>query len=539
MAPKRALLYARFSGIDEIGSTSSQIALCREYAEKMGYVVVAEIVEDETRQTSGADLNLPGFKKVVKFARGRNFDIFITRGTDRLARDLLVFLKHEQALMEHGIQIEYVTQNFSDDSSGVFHKTFSALFDAHEKLVITTRMTNGRYNSARRGNVLVSGTPPYGYRTIKVDGLTKLEIKEDEAEVVRLIFKLYVYGDESGQRLSLRAITKRLAENRILTPLADRKTKHAPWDWSMSVIRRMMKSDVYIGKWEFGKTSSKRDSIQVEVPAIVDRDTVMAARARLKKNKNSRGAKRFYLLRRRVICGLCGYGMHVFPANKGNNQYYVCSCRRGRRAGADTCNMPFIKSEILDSKTWDWVKSSVLEPEQLERTLENMRIEQGHNNDPLHADIKILDTQIQRNRRRLKNSLIELTDYDRGSEAYKILKDSIESLQDDIQKASQRRDELTQELKATLADEDISNYKQFAGAMRQQMGLIEQSEQSRRRLIDDLDVQVTVSVDDNANIIAEFTCKLGAGSIDLMSQPIDSLAHQVNSLTLYYTPWLE
>ena len=75
-----------------------------------------------------------------------------------------------------------------------------AYVDEREK--INERMTRGRHQKVRSGSVLVSGKPPYGYRLVKdEDGRQILELDEDQASIVRLVFTWYLEGDESGNIL--------------------------------------------------------------------------------------------------------------------------------------------------------------------------------------------------------------------------------------------------------------------------------------------------------------------------------------------------
>jgi site-specific DNA recombinase len=58
------------------------------------------------------------------------------------------------------------------------------------------------------------GAPPYGYRKTE-DG--QLTVHQPEAKIVRMIFKWYVEGDETGNRLSSREIAKRLTKMEVPT----------------------------------------------------------------------------------------------------------------------------------------------------------------------------------------------------------------------------------------------------------------------------------------------------------------------------------
>ncbi len=107
-------------------------------------------------------------------------------------------------------------------------------------------MNNGRLLSVSQGNFIVS-TPPYGYdKTIIMDGKRKcptlIENKE-QADIVRLIFDLYVNHDFGCQR-----ICNYLNGMGIKSP----KSSH----WTAPSLKDMLTNVHYIGKvkWNWRKT---------------------------------------------------------------------------------------------------------------------------------------------------------------------------------------------------------------------------------------------------------------------------------------------
>lgn len=117
----------------------------------------------------------------------------------------------------------------------------------NDYLKYTKKILNrGRLLSVSQGNYIGS-IPPYGYEKIKVsDGKKKcptLKIKEDEADVVRMIFDMYV-----NQDLGRPTICKRLDEMKIKPPKGEY--------WSPPALKDMLENVHYIGKvkWNWRKT---------------------------------------------------------------------------------------------------------------------------------------------------------------------------------------------------------------------------------------------------------------------------------------------
>lgn len=107
-------------------------------------------------------------------------------------------------------------------------------------------MNRGRLLSVSQGNYIGS-VPPYGYSKVTImDGKRKcptLQIKPDEADVVRMIFDMYVIQDMGRDR-----ICRKLDELGIKPPKGGY--------WAPSAIKDMLTNVHYIGKvkWNWRKT---------------------------------------------------------------------------------------------------------------------------------------------------------------------------------------------------------------------------------------------------------------------------------------------
>jgi site-specific DNA recombinase len=109
-------------------------------------------------------------------------------------------------LKKCGITIIFLNRPDSKDTpednllSGV-----QGLIAEYEKAKILERTRRGKIHKAKNG-IIVSGTPPYGYRC--VDG--SYLIDPNEAEVVKLVFKSFT---EDGMKM--RSIAKELIRRNI------------------------------------------------------------------------------------------------------------------------------------------------------------------------------------------------------------------------------------------------------------------------------------------------------------------------------------
>jgi site-specific DNA recombinase len=350
MGGKRAVLYARTSGDDrERGSLGEQLRLCRAYAEGKGYIIVAELAEDQ-RGVSGASWDVPLLNEALDMAQAGQFDVFIARKMDRLARDMTKQFIVKDELKRAGVRIEYVLHEYPDTAMGRAQEGMQAVWSQLERDQIALRMARGRRKEARKGNVnlMFQGQPCYGYRIEGDKGNHKLVIHEDEARIVRQVFHWYTQGDGGGEPLSMWAIARRLTEMRVPTQ-ADkdpRTTKRRGYgEWSQNSVRNMLRNETYAGTLHYGrrrfKDPKKRNTkilnprehwIGTEVPAIVSRRVWERAQRQPEENRKSRRrkAKYEYLLARRLRCAHCSSAMTGVAVTRKDhvNLYYYCPATR-------------------------------------------------------------------------------------------------------------------------------------------------------------------------------------------------------------------
>ena len=157
-----------------------------------------------------------------------------------------------------------------------------------QSTVMRERIKAAMRNRAIRGEGL--GKPPYGYH---IGPSRKLEIVQDEAEVVRLIYSLYTQRD-----LGIRLIVRHLNENKIPT----RKGRN----WSMVTIRDILRNRAYLGTYtRFGLR------VPGSHPAVITPDMFRWAQAELEQRRPSRKDVQAepFLLSGMVYCGYCGNRM--------------------------------------------------------------------------------------------------------------------------------------------------------------------------------------------------------------------------------------
>jgi len=201
------------------------------------------------------------------------------------------------------------------------------------------RMMMGRKGKFKRGG-FEGGVPPYGYR-VEDD---KLVIDEEEAAVVRRIFREYIDG------VGTREITRRLNLEGVPT----RKAKSG---WSISRIYERLHRRTYCGERAF-------DDLVVDCPAIIDEETWELAQERLRGNRrNPRGnTSEVYPLQHLLYCEECGRKMivHTRRGHKSTRRAYRCrSCTHHPGLYPSCQPLTYVPAEPLESEVWGKISALI------------------------------------------------------------------------------------------------------------------------------------------------------------------------------------
>lgn len=150
----------------------------------------------------------------------------------------------------------------------------------------------------------IPGFAPFGYRFEFLPNTSStrfvvigLAVDENEAQIVRLIYHLYIFGDESNTPLIGIALTRKLSGLKIPTPGENRggmRRKRGARPWSKATVHKILANETYIGLWHYSKRIAangkrgyrqKDEQIVVNVPPIIEHDMWKKARQRRDYNR--------------------------------------------------------------------------------------------------------------------------------------------------------------------------------------------------------------------------------------------------------------
>lgn len=198
----------------------------------------------------------------------------------------------------------------------------------------------------------------YGYKYHK--DTKNLTIKEDEAEIVRLIYQLYTDG------MGLRNILKHFDVHNI---------KRNGKRFAQTSINRILKNPAYKGLLIRNKMesplvfSSKKSAIEKPkevwevhegiIPAIMDESMWQAAQdvRRTRLNQDRRGIKsQFGRYSGKIICEQCGKS-YVQNRDKRGNLFMNCATKKS--LGKKSCSSRNIRNDMLDDAVNEFIDTGL------------------------------------------------------------------------------------------------------------------------------------------------------------------------------------
>jgi site-specific DNA recombinase len=413
----QAALYARVSSDEQTQgfSLATQIQRMEQYAERNGLVVSHTFVED----FSGMYLERPELTKLLALVEAHEIDAVVCYSADRFTRvpghgDIL-----RSKLKKSGVALHYVSRGLVDTSTPI-GEFLATMEDGGSRLwrdLFLESARRGREGKIAEGRFPGMGALSYGYRKEGKRREMRLVVDEDEAEVVRLVFRRFVQDN-----LSAAEIAAQLQALHIMTPARGKHARQAdPYAWTSSTITKMIRNTMYGGVFyanryrevtpdpakhkpmsERKRTKNnvlrpREEWIAISVPAIVDDETWQAAQAKLddgrRRHLASRG-KFQYLMSGRMTCGKCSRAMVGRSHRDRHLQYRYYGC-----AHTDTklykCQSRWVRAEVVEGHIWDYVTQLLLYPKATLSALMDMQDTQEKEYTVLLEDISHVQQRIQ------------------------------------------------------------------------------------------------------------------------------------------------
>src|SRR5581483_7249817 len=177
------------------------------------FAIVGEYKEDFT----GTKIDRPELNRLREQAAREPIDAVIDYDIDRIARKSIYQMLIEEEFEPRSIRVIYVNGQYENTDERRLQKQIRASIAEYERAKILERSKRGKRGKAQSGFVLVGARSPYGYAVKSEPHKAWLEVCEEEAQIVRLVFSWYLIGDGKNAPMTLRGIGARLRDMQIPT----------------------------------------------------------------------------------------------------------------------------------------------------------------------------------------------------------------------------------------------------------------------------------------------------------------------------------
>ena len=281
---KKAVIFARYSRDSQTEqSIDGQLRVCKEYAEKNGYEIVAEYID---RAMTGTNDNRPDFQRMIKDSFNKKWEYVLVYKFDRFSRDKYQSTLHKHTLKQNGVKVISAMENIPDTPEGIILESLLEGMNQYYSAELSQKVKRGLKESRIKG-LFTGGPTPYGYKVKD----KKVSINEEKANIVReYMFNQYYSG-------------KRIKD--IVALLAEKGIKNSyDKSWTINMVSRVLRNPNYKGCVYADNTCYTNI-----FPAIVSEEVFDEVNARLKVAK--RTSVHFktdvhYLLSGKLACGKCG-----------------------------------------------------------------------------------------------------------------------------------------------------------------------------------------------------------------------------------------
>jgi DNA invertase Pin-like site-specific DNA recombinase len=364
---KRIAAYARVSTLLEHQASSYelQVSYYTDYINKNPAWELYKIYTDEGI-TGTNTKNRTGFLEMIEDAKAGKIDYILTKSISRFARNTLDCLSYVRLLKnldpQVGVFFEKENLDTLDSKSELFLTILSSLAQEESKS-LSMNATWGVTKRFSQGKPHIPTTYFLGYDT-NDDG--KIVILEEEAEVVRRIFREFLEGKGTAR------IAKGLMRDGVLTARG-KKT------WTSDSIRKILIQEKYTGDCVAQKTvtidflSHKRVPnkdhkpkyyIQNHHPAIISKeDWDKVQKELIRRNDMLRNPEKKYkmtysgksVFSNILFCGHCGRPVtrRRMTSSKNGEKYHFTTwhCRVAAHRDIDKgikCNASYVWEEVLE-----------------------------------------------------------------------------------------------------------------------------------------------------------------------------------------------
>ena len=390
-------IYCRLSSDDgdnaESDSITNQKEIIEYFLKKEENIEIIDYYQDDCY--SGTTFNRPDFKRMFNALVNGDINTIIVKDLSRFGRNYIEVGNYiEQIFPLYNTRFIAVNDNidsFKDPKSvnniivpfkNLMNDEYARDISNKVRSVLMTKSLNGEW---------VGGTCPYGYKK-NPDNIHQLIIDEEEAPVVRKIFKMALDGFGHIK------IARFLNDNGILCRKEVQRRKkyklsmssedeEIVYHWSTSTIGKMVTSEIYIGNLVWNRTGSVsyKDHRQIYKPksewvivegthegiiSVEDFNKIQETiKERLSKKKRP---EKLTIYKYKIKCADCGRSMckmEDFRDGRTSSNFYC----RNYKTTSSKCSPHKIKTSELDSMVIEAILMQIKSVLNIEKTINKIK----------------------------------------------------------------------------------------------------------------------------------------------------------------------
>lgn len=396
---KRVVVYARYSCDNQTEqSIEGQLRVCQEYAARNQMLIVENYID---RAMSGTNDNRPDFQRMLTDSKKKMWEGILVYKFDRFSRNKYESVIHKKALKDLGISVISAMENIPDSPEGIILESLLEGLNQYYSAELSQKVKRGMRESRLKGR-FQGGKKPYGYDIVD----HKLVVNEEEAKILKFIFKQYSWG---------------IGTCEIVKKLNRRKARYWGHKFNMKILHKLLSKRYYTGIYYYDG-----EFYDNYYPKIIEHKIFDRVQEIRSENKYGKSSDVVYDYKKKLFCRKCG--VH-FTADGGNSRdgkqfrYYTCYNKKS----CHKCDMPSYNKDFIEHyltfnlkkyisnseqlykltkvifdrykahKNVDSLKSLIKKQNEYKSSLDNIfsAIEKGVYNDSINNRVKELELKIQ------------------------------------------------------------------------------------------------------------------------------------------------
>lgn len=372
----RVAAYARVSAdeADNIESLSAQISYYSKLIQANPSWEYAGVYSDEG--ITGTRLDRPGFTELLQEAESGNINIILTKSISRFSRNTVDLLQTVRHLKDIGVSVQFNRENIDTmTESGELMLTLLSSFAEEEAYSVSQNVRwafKKKFESGYGIDVHL-----YGYR---FDG-HEFHIKEDEAKIIRRIFKEYLDGcspDQIAKELTQEGYTSRNHATRFTYAAVCTILRQEKYTGN-SIFQKYYTPDFLSHKQKRNKGEQPRYYAEGVRPPIIQQEIFDKAQAEIERRKalgfRANRNHGFSIFTQCLVCSSCGaFYKKKNGKSAGKRLYHYWSCKTKVEQGMKTCGSCNVPDIVLNQLTADVLSSEIVDDELFEEKIDHIEV---------------------------------------------------------------------------------------------------------------------------------------------------------------------